>query len=346
MQPDESPSNTNALNTGSAAHSNAVVPSQTFESGKMSSLPRLQYIWLAPWTVVKITFLTNRYLNLIAQTVIVLEELNIIGHGAENFCKQFRLASLLLMVFCVESMHIFVIMRAWAIWGSSQQKVAIRLAAGYIIYIGTLIGFGTYYNINSQIFLTRRAVQTEICISYTMREYHPASFAEQVTDPLGPSICETLSVSPSTFSFYSPLSALQGCHYILGRPHFHIDIQRYHIDPKNFLARAFACPLLAVTGQRLVLSLRRLHKQSPDSIDLSREVDRQLKAMECADLWNEGDPTLAPRSLPANSTTEGSRKSSGGAAGEAHLGLKQSRNGAMDKYGEIESVDISVKDRV
>ncbi|KIK75219.1 hypothetical protein PAXRUDRAFT_786942 [Paxillus rubicundulus Ve08.2h10] len=106
-----------------------------------------QYIWLAPWTVVKATFLANRYLNLIAQTIILLEEFNIIGHGEKD---QFHLASFMLMIFCVECMHIFVIMRAWAIWGC-QQKVAIRLAAGYIVYIGTLIGAGTYYGINIQI---------------------------------------------------------------------------------------------------------------------------------------------------------------------------------------------------
>ncbi|KAF8837271.1 hypothetical protein BDN67DRAFT_220812 [Paxillus ammoniavirescens] len=127
----------------------------------------LQYIWLAPWTIVKATFLANRYLNLIAQTVIVLEEFDIVGHGAEDFCKHFHLASLLLMVFCVESMHIFVIMKAWVLWGC-QRKVAIQLAAGYIIYIGTLIGVGTYYSINIQILSTPQAVQTEICISYTM----------------------------------------------------------------------------------------------------------------------------------------------------------------------------------
>ncbi|KAF8837270.1 hypothetical protein BDN67DRAFT_973202 [Paxillus ammoniavirescens] len=45
----------------------------------------------------------------------------------------------------------------------------------------------------------------------------------------------------------------------------------------------FACPLLAVMGQRLVLNLRGLHRQSPNSVDLSREVDRQLMAMEGAD---------------------------------------------------------------
>ncbi|KIJ10770.1 hypothetical protein PAXINDRAFT_16239 [Paxillus involutus ATCC 200175] len=100
----------------------------------------LQHIWWAPWTVVKATFLANRYLNLVNQTVIVLEEFDIIGHGAQS---RFYLASWVIIIVCVESMHIFVITRAWAIWGR-QQKMAIRLAAGYIIYIGTLIGVGIY----------------------------------------------------------------------------------------------------------------------------------------------------------------------------------------------------------
>ncbi|KAG1771103.1 hypothetical protein EV702DRAFT_1202132 [Suillus placidus] len=48
-------------------------------------------------------------------------------------------------------------------------------------------------------------------------------------------------------------------------------------NPKYFLCKGFATPLLSVTGQRLVLNLRGLQTRTYASRDLSREVDRQLQ---------------------------------------------------------------------
>ncbi|KAG1812827.1 uncharacterized protein BJ212DRAFT_1368399, partial [Suillus subaureus] len=49
-------------------------------------------------------------------------------------------------------------------------------------------------------------------------------------------------------------------------------------NPKYFLAKGFATPLLSVAGQRLVLNIRGLKTRTYTTGDLSREVDRQLQA--------------------------------------------------------------------
>ncbi|KAF8835462.1 hypothetical protein BDN67DRAFT_1015542 [Paxillus ammoniavirescens] len=311
----------------------------------------LQYIWRAPWTVVKATFIANRYLNLVVHTVIALEEFNIIGHGAQSFCKRFYLASWVVIIVSVESMHIFVITRAWAIWGC-QQRMAIRLAAAYAVYIGTLIGVGTYL-MNTQILPTMQAGQS-ICISDTMSYIWLTRLASILLHTI---VFILIMWSLRKHSrlrnqfFLSTVDRLLSQDAIIFLV-VHIFTSIFSIatlvvfstDPKNFLARAFAYPVLAATGQRLVLNLRGLHRQSPDSSDLDREVDRQLKALEGADFWNEDN---APRPLQARSITEGSRESIGETACDSeNLGPRRSQNGDMDKHDEIESVDIAVEDRV
>ncbi|KAG0707926.1 hypothetical protein DFH29DRAFT_894214 [Suillus ampliporus] len=54
-------------------------------------------------------------------------------------------------------------------------------------------------------------------------------------------------------------------------------------NPKYFLGKGFASPLLSVVGQRLVLNLRSLKTRTYSTRDLSREIDRQLEAFAEAD---------------------------------------------------------------
>ena len=50
---------------------------------------QISYIWDAPWTVVKVMFLINRYGNLIGQTFIRLEEAGILANNSRSVCCSF-----------------------------------------------------------------------------------------------------------------------------------------------------------------------------------------------------------------------------------------------------------------
>ncbi|KAF9233748.1 hypothetical protein BU15DRAFT_66318 [Melanogaster broomeanus] len=98
---------------------------------------KVEYVWGAPWTVVKATFLLNRYGNLIGQSVVALEEMGNLSHGSEEFCEGFTLFAAVFMIFPAESIHI--LMRAWAIWGCTY-RVAVWLILLHAVYI--LVGVG------------------------------------------------------------------------------------------------------------------------------------------------------------------------------------------------------------
>ncbi|KAH7919255.1 hypothetical protein BV22DRAFT_869880 [Leucogyrophana mollusca] len=98
----------------------------------------IQYIWNAPWGVVKITYLLNRYVNILGNGLIGLEEFEIVGHGVPSFCSAFRLFTTTFTVVAIESIHILVLMRAWAIWGC-RRAVAVWLGVLYAIYVVFLI---------------------------------------------------------------------------------------------------------------------------------------------------------------------------------------------------------------
>ncbi|KAF9220401.1 hypothetical protein BS17DRAFT_739351, partial [Gyrodon lividus] len=219
----------------------------------------VQYIWQAPWTIVKVTYLVNRYVNLVGQTFIRLEEFDIIGHRTQSFCKKFYLASFVFMMFCVESVHVLVIMRAWAIWGC-QRRVAIRLAVGYTIYIGSLIGAVTYTT-KTQTFSTFHAVQnSKICFSHTPSYVWLMCVASILLDTVMFTLIMWNLWKHSRLRDRRYLSSLL---HVLSRDAIiffviHVFTSSFTIaalvafsaDPRNFLSRAFACPLLSITGQR------------------------------------------------------------------------------------------------
>ncbi|KAF9230504.1 hypothetical protein BU15DRAFT_69143 [Melanogaster broomeanus] len=99
----------------------------------------VEYVWGAPWTIVKATFLLNRYGNLIGQSVVALEETGNLSHGSEKFCASFNLSAAIFMIFSAESIHILVLTRAWAIWGCTY-RAAVLLILLYVVYIVVVVG--------------------------------------------------------------------------------------------------------------------------------------------------------------------------------------------------------------
>ncbi|KAG1857380.1 hypothetical protein DFJ58DRAFT_840669 [Suillus subalutaceus] len=214
------------------------------------------YIWDAPWTIVKILFLLNRYGNLIGQTVVRLEEAGLLAHDSQKFCQCFAIFTSCFMFLSVESIHILVLVRAWAIWGT-QKRVTNILAWSYVIYVVTLLASTSYslYAGNIQyLFLDviHVCVTTMPISGYTLGNFSHST---------------RLVFSMCFFEMRSSFSSTA-----------------FWNNPKYFLAKGFATPLLSVVGQRLVLNLRGLKTRTYATRDLSREVDRQLQAFAEADL--------------------------------------------------------------
>ncbi|KAG1908055.1 uncharacterized protein F5891DRAFT_998596 [Suillus fuscotomentosus] len=96
----------------------------------------IRYIWNAPWTIVKVMFLINRYANLVGQTAIRLEEAGFLAHDSELFCHRFAI-----------SIHLLVLIRAWAIWGTRKSIIKIMVGS-YVFYVLALLGITTLGSIH------------------------------------------------------------------------------------------------------------------------------------------------------------------------------------------------------
>ncbi|KAG2057566.1 hypothetical protein BDR06DRAFT_185021 [Suillus hirtellus] len=248
------------------------------------------YIWNAPWTYVKILFLMSRYGNLIGQTAIRLEEAGVLAHSSQKFCQRFAIFTTCFMFVSTESIHILVLVRAWAIWGT-RKRVANILGWSYVGYIIMLLAgsASTLHNDDTQFeFLDVIHVCTAKMPKYwliyvgsfildtvlfvlTMRSLRTYSREFQ---RLYPSTLLRILFRDATMFFIASVfsNALTVTSWTA-----------FGDTPKYFLGKGFATPLLSVVGQRLVLNLRGLQTRSYATRDLSREVDRQLQAFAEAD---------------------------------------------------------------
>ncbi|KAG1885822.1 hypothetical protein F4604DRAFT_1973264 [Suillus subluteus] len=239
------------------------------------------YIWDPPWTVVKVLFLLNRYGNLIGQTVIQLEEAGLLAHDSQKFCQRFVIFTTCFMFVSTESIHILVLMRAWAIWGT-RKRVTKILTWSYVGYIVMLLS-GSAFNLNARDNQFPFLDVIHVCVTIM-----PIS-----GDTLGNFSNSTRLVS-SMYSFET-VSVLFGalqetCMIYLVADN--TDRIAFGDNPKYFLGKGFATPLLSVAGQRLVLNLRGLKTRTYTTRDLSREVDRQLQAFAEVDSLGLDDVEL------------------------------------------------------
>ncbi|KAG1874460.1 hypothetical protein F4604DRAFT_745347 [Suillus subluteus] len=250
------------------------------------------YIWDAPWTIVKVLFLLNRYGNLIGQTVVRLEEAGLLAHDSQKFCQCFAIFTSCFMFLSVESIHILVLVRAWAIWGT-QKRVTNILAWSYVIYVVTLLASTSYslYAGNIQyLFLDVIHVCVTTMPKYVWLVYFGSFILDAVLFVL---TMRSLRIHSREFQQLYPSTLL----HVLFRDAIIFFVASmfcnaltiaswtaFWNNPKYFLAKGFATPLLSVVGQRLVLNLRGLKTRTYATRDLSREVDRQLQAFAEADL--------------------------------------------------------------
>ncbi|KAF9232608.1 hypothetical protein BU15DRAFT_9489, partial [Melanogaster broomeanus] len=99
----------------------------------------VKFVWQAPWTVTKVTFLANRYGNLIAQGSVHVTESGWVVNNSQELCRRFNTFVSIHMLLGSESIHILVLLRAWAIWGC-ERRMATRLISAYVVYLLILLG--------------------------------------------------------------------------------------------------------------------------------------------------------------------------------------------------------------
>ncbi|EGN96894.1 hypothetical protein SERLA73DRAFT_75742 [Serpula lacrymans var. lacrymans S7.3] len=225
----------------------------------------VEYIWSTRWSFAKVTFLTNRYGNLLFQVLVNGQELGIIsGSPATQFCFHFTYFISIFMNFSAESIHILVLVRAWAIWGCKPRMATILITI-YIIYLLLAIGFTTFGASQQDYagFFATDIIRT--CIG----QLPPYLWLLWVASMLIDAMAFTLTMrclraySRERENLYpTPLLHLmyRDDQYLKGEK-----------DPKYFIS-------VTMSGQRLVLNLRRINMRSRalSTDELGREVDRQL----------------------------------------------------------------------
>ncbi|KAH7910062.1 hypothetical protein BJ138DRAFT_153194 [Hygrophoropsis aurantiaca] len=125
----------------------------------------VQYIWKTNWTISKTTFLLNRYINLAFQTFICIEETGILSHGSHQWCVTFKIATITYIIFALESIHVLVLMRAWAIWGC-RRRIMIWLVVIYMVYLLILVALTSYEAHNVQARQFKYLDDLGICVGF------------------------------------------------------------------------------------------------------------------------------------------------------------------------------------
>ncbi|OAX36204.1 hypothetical protein K503DRAFT_320674 [Rhizopogon vinicolor AM-OR11-026] len=245
------------------------------------------YIWNAPWTVVKVMFFINRYGNLAAQTFISLEESGLLADNSQSFCRKFALITTIFMLLSSESIHILVLMRAWAIWGTRERTKKIFIWS-YVIYCLVQLG-GAMGTLNRRhIFYFQYLDVVGVCVGRMPKFVWLSTFGRLGSFAMSSfHILKTIKLHSQEFRVLYP----SGLVHVLVRDaiiFFVVSIlsdgltiaswTAFSDSPKYLLAKGFANPLLSVAGQRLVLNLRGLKTRTYETRDLSCEVDRQIQA--------------------------------------------------------------------
>ncbi|KAF9224117.1 hypothetical protein BS17DRAFT_808385 [Gyrodon lividus] len=262
----------------------------------------VEYVWKARWTIVKGTFLLNRYGNLIGQSFIVLAEVGLLGRSSQKFCQDFNMFATVFAVFSAESIHILVLMRAWAIWGCTH-RVAAWLITLYVTYMLIVIGMVAYSASSASFFRFLYLDEIGVCVgvissnvwlSYLVTLLLDTGMFAMVIYSLRKFVRESRHLYPSALLHLLVRDAVA---FYLASVYNNVFTMlcwkwgrtAYRQDPRSLLELGVSFPALSLVGQRLVLNLRGLQTRRYTTRDLSREVDRQMEAMGDTSFWQPVD---------------------------------------------------------
>ncbi|TFK46937.1 hypothetical protein OE88DRAFT_841194 [Heliocybe sulcata] len=103
----------------------------------------VEHIWPSRWSLVKGIFLGNRYGSLVLIGIYNTQLSGIWTSDSPSFCFKFALLIVILMFLSFASIHVLVLLRAWAVWGRSP-KILASLIALFILYATACISIAVY----------------------------------------------------------------------------------------------------------------------------------------------------------------------------------------------------------
>ncbi|KAF9233186.1 hypothetical protein BU15DRAFT_66790 [Melanogaster broomeanus] len=317
---------------------------------------KVEYVWGAPWTVVKAVFLLNRYGNMIGQSVVALEEMGILSHGSAEvficFCLQYlspnqSTSSVINSYVYLHNIQnvVLVLMCAWAIWGCTY-RVAVLLILLYVVYLLVVVAMVIYgvtvatadlaYQYLDEVGVCILAIPPLFCVSCGVALMVDTgmfatvmhSLRELTSDSrhLYPSPLLHLLVRDAVAFYIMGLTALQTSTFsnLFTIICWYLDRKQ---DPRNMLQLGLFYPLLSMVGQRLVLSLQGFQARHYTTRDLSRKVNRQMAAMEGTSFWQAVEPW-------PNGTHEAGHGVQGG-VGSVEPRRRQQRCSISDDGGDL-----------
>ncbi|KAI0682617.1 hypothetical protein C8Q76DRAFT_321864 [Earliella scabrosa] len=261
------------------------------------------YIWSTRWSAVKVIYLLNRYGNLVFLALADLQIMGLWRSDARTFCFTSTLVLSLLQFASFASIHVLVLLRAWAMWGRHVKILAVlaKLFVAYAVITGSLLTWGIVSTGNDA-YPMSHIVGT--CVGYI------PSYAWAIWIPSLVLECVIFGLTMASVRQYKlnitlarQLTLIQvifrdGVAYFiitLFSNLFNIFMWAYHADrPLNLLANTFTLCLMLVAGQRLVLDLRKVSADDALSTTrVGREVDRAIEALR-ADLSHSPSRSPSP----------------------------------------------------
>ncbi|KIM76345.1 hypothetical protein PILCRDRAFT_826328 [Piloderma croceum F 1598] len=236
------------------------------------------YIWPRPWSIVQMIFLTNRYVNLVTLGIVNAQRAGLYRSTSPSFCFNFNLFSTVIMFSSFASIHVLVLLRAWALW-EGRRKIAKALIALFVVYVATCVSLFTYGIVlgGYYAYVIPDIVGTCISIipSWAWTIWLPSILLECISP-----LVRTLYRDGIAYFSASLFSGL--CNIVTW--------VLYQEDPRNMLATMICLCLVNIAGQRLVLGLRIINATSEEfttrRMDLM--IDQQIAAFGSVSVSSQG----------------------------------------------------------
>ncbi|KAL7282681.1 hypothetical protein ACG7TL_004155 [Trametes sanguinea] len=249
----------------------------------------VQYIWPTRWSTVKIIYILNRYGNLLQIALANAQLTGIWWNQSPPFCFRVTLVLSFFQFASFASIHVLVLLRAWATWGRRKRMLTL-LVALFVTYASVSIVMLTYgivkagYNAYPYSSVTRTCIGVlpadawvlwvpslvlECAIFFltmvSVRQYRVhRRFKDQ------PALVQVICRDAIAYFFVTLFSSL-----------FNILVWTRDTNrPLNMLSNTFTLCLMIVAGQRLVLDLRKeTDYNSLSTTRLGREIERAIEAL-------------------------------------------------------------------
>ncbi|KAI6001154.1 hypothetical protein EDD15DRAFT_1658249 [Pisolithus albus] len=219
----------------------------------------VEYIWGAPWTPVKSIYLANRYFALLGQTLICMQTTGFVA-SVTGGCELYSIFLGVYILVSLETAHVLVFLRAWAIWGGNRRT----LWCVVVVYITTLVSIvvavtkgedfsnfeptvmsGCYKSVPGGAWLFFLASLAVDSLMFCMTMSGLLSYRKSFRNG---SLQLVQVLMRGATAFY-----VNACYCVLGI----VSWTTFQNSPGSFAVPGFCIPVLAICSQRVVHDLRR-----------------------------------------------------------------------------------------